>query len=326
MYRIIHLRKMIFVVLALSLLLSACGINDTKNTVSSDSLTELVEAESTEAEIFVQAESEKLRDTITMNYDLEEVIVNGNKADMLYDVDYSLDELICISSYAETGTKLYAYTYDYKTEEGQTYTDLKLLLEHDRKREVYGRNEYISFSCMFGYDIEDGDGLETRTFEEGYECDFDNDGSIELVKIITVDYASGISNMGIIIFDYNESIGEYEAYYIDKSYFSDLINEAMMTFFDKYYCPYTVENKRRYYFQNGFEVCAGMQVDCFVDDNGEIIMMLEVRGDPRNDGSMHYYIGSLNFKVNYIGEGRFSVKALSYAEEKNIMDPNADLW
>lgn len=46
-------------------------------------------------------------------------------------------------------------------------------------------------------------------------------------------------------------------------------------------------------------------------------------GNPRDDGATGYDIGSMVFKVNYIGDGRFSVKADRYNEWIDIM--NADL-
>lgn len=268
----------------------------------------------------VETTTEKIRDNVTMYYDLDEVMVDGCRIESQNYTDYDLDRLIPVQIYEQSGAKLYAYEYNCETDDGFQYTDFKLLLEHDGKYQVFENNDTIYFSYMFEWDAQ-GD-LYGRDFEQGDEFDFDNDGRLELVKFITTGFGTGFLSTEIVIFDYNEDIGEYDAYHTSSDYFDDLVDEAAEAFFDEYYKTYYRDENGKYKFENGFSVICSYYVYAQMNDDNKIEVSHDIYGDPRNDGGLGYEIGSMKFEVDYIGEGRFTVKASRYVEWHNIMDPD----
>lgn len=314
---------MTYVILALSIELTACGTNGVQVIVSE------ISSEITETELFSESyetgstmeESsiEKIRDNVTMYYDLDEIVLEGNKIPSSHEADYDLDNLMSVCSYEETGVKLYAYEDPSEEIIGYPFNKLKLLLEHDGEYQVFAQTEFVYFANMFGYCGEEYPYL--KDFDEGYECDFDNDGRLELVKFIITDYGSEILETDIIVFDFNDETEEYEAYHTCADCFENLGNEALEAFFNEYYGAYTINERGLYDFGNGYQVSFFPNTDAHISEDGDIEMSVIVVSTHKEDSGT-FWIGEMVFDVDYIGEGKFSVRVNRYVEWNNLMDPN----
>ena len=97
-----------------------------------------------------------------------------------------------------------------------------------------------------------------------------------------------------------------------------------MKFFDEYYGDYSINENGQIEFDNGYIISCGQYVSTSLaksyDKDGLYSVNLLVYGNPWGDGSLGNEIGSLYLKVNYIGDGKFTVKPDSYYEWVNIME------
>lgn len=308
MDRIKNLKLMIFAVLVLSIMLSACkaGTQDNKNETSSTSEAELSDDKTGTSD--AENNTEKAMDNVTMDYDLKEIVPDGNLIPSSDDTDYDLEKLMPVCSYERTGVKLYAYEDPAEEVPGYQFNKLKLLLEYDGRHQVFSQTDSIYFTNMFGYC--DEEYPYSKDFDEGYECDFDSDGRPELLKFIITDYGMGDSPTDIVIFDYDEQKGEYEAYHIGKNDFSSLIAEAMTAFFDEHCDLYTVVNNT-YCFENGAKIFASDSVEYSINEETENIdALIPVKGTTTDDEAWDSDMGYITLEVSYKGGGKFSVKAV----------------
>lgn len=263
----------------------------------------------TEVETVIETENdiEDNEDRI-MYYDLEEIVIRGNKIASIDNKDYEISNLMPDVSYKKTGVKTYVYETECINGEGFVCPTYLFLIENNGKYQVYDDVvdvKFINASRGEGYDW---------NFEVGKEYDCDNDGEYELVDVVTTDVGTFMLGTKIIVFDFNRSTDKYEPYYISIDDYNSMVDKAARTFFDEYYDRYCVDEQGVYKFQNGYSVEYGNYVMTNIEDDGSFVVRVIVYGNPRDDGAMGNEIGTIEFKINYIGDGKFSVKAVSYLE------------
>lgn len=305
---------LVLVVIVMTVILSACSNNNIQESIPekteelSESFSEAITEKHTDFEI---------KENVTMYYDLEEMVMKGEKIDRADDAEYNLNNLIPVNIYEQTGVKLYAYEYEYEVDAGFAYTDYKFLLEYDGHYQAFDHG----IGGMFQYESQEA--LYAREFELGYEYDFDNDNRLEFVEFVSYTYGTSSADAEIIIFDYNKDSNEYEAYCINADDFENLTDDCLKEFFDKYYSSYDINEYGQYIFDNGISVTCGSNASAYMNDESIIEVSTIVSGEIRDEDNFGYDVGSIIFEVNYIGDGQFSVKASRYKEIKSIMDPNA---
>lgn len=237
---------------------------------------------------------------MTINYDEKAVTITGNKVESDETSSLNADSLKLLYTYENTGALIYYYESAIAAEDGYEYNARKIAIE------------YNGICKVFPIEI---------------ECDYYDDGELELAARFVLDYGTSCLNQKLFRFDYNAESSDYELCCLIILDFTDLIDEAVLQFYrNQYDLDYSVEKGTDLCYQDDIKE----MYDCSLkseeanalkygdyeyiklDNDGLMTVGLEVfEIFPEYDLKE---TGNVSFDISYLGKGRFLVEAEKYVE------------